>query len=80
MILWVGWVVFIKLYRMSAHDGHSIEKQVPVYDFTTHSRAPETVTLYGAKVIICEGILAFHAKELCDLMDLKVFEAHRHLF
>ena len=30
-------------------------------------------TLYGANVIIFEGILAFANKELLELMDLKVF-------
>lgn len=30
-------------------------------------------TMYGANVIIFEGILAFASKELLKLMDLKVF-------
>ena len=30
-------------------------------------------TMYGANVIIFEGILAFANKELLKLMDLKVF-------
>ena len=30
-------------------------------------------TMYGANVIIFEGILAFANKELLELMDLKVF-------
>lgn len=29
--------------------------------------------MYGANVIIVEGILTFVMKELCDLMDLKIF-------
>jgi uridine kinase len=29
--------------------------------------------MYGANVIIFEGILAFASKELRDLMDLKIF-------
>lgn len=52
-------------------DGKKIE--VPVYDFTTHSRSKQAITLYGANVIIFEGILAFTNKELRDLMDVKVF-------
>ncbi|TSL47647.1 Uridine-cytidine kinase-like 1 [Bagarius yarrelli] len=46
--------------------GKSIK--VPVYDFTTHSRRKEWKPVYGANVVIFEGILAFANKEL-----LKVF-------
>ncbi|EGD75530.1 uridine kinase [Salpingoeca rosetta] len=46
---------------------------VPVYDFTTHSRLPDEVVMYGANVIIFEGILAFCAAELRELLDVKVF-------
>ncbi|CAD5110994.1 DgyrCDS345 [Dimorphilus gyrociliatus] len=51
--------------------GKSIE--IPIYNFTTHSREKEKKTLYGANVVIFEGILAFHSKELRDLLDMKVF-------
>ena len=47
--------------------------QIPVYDFSTHSRRTETVTKYGANVIVFEGIFTFATQELCDLMDLKIF-------
>lgn len=36
------------------------------------SRASKT-TVYGADVILFEGILAFYDKRLIDLMDLKIF-------
>ncbi|VDD83815.1 unnamed protein product [Mesocestoides corti] len=52
-------------------EGKSI--QVPEYDFTTHSRVAKTRTLYGADVVIFEGIMAFCYPELTKLMDLKVF-------
>ncbi|KAF2977319.1 hypothetical protein EK904_003287 [Melospiza melodia maxima] len=38
--------------------------KIPIYDFTTHSRKKEWKTLYGANVIIFEGIMAFADKEL----------------
>uniref|UniRef100_A0A7M4E925 Uridine-cytidine kinase n=1 Tax=Crocodylus porosus TaxID=8502 RepID=A0A7M4E925_CROPO len=47
--------------------------KVPVYDFTTHSRRKEWKTIYGANVIVFEGILAFANKELLKLLDMKVF-------
>ncbi|KAI7799990.1 putative uridine-cytidine kinase-like 1, partial [Triplophysa rosa] len=51
--------------------GKSIK--VPVYDFTTHNRRKEWKTVYGANVVIFEGILAFANKELLKLLDMKVF-------
>uniref|UniRef100_A0A8C0VNW8 Uridine-cytidine kinase n=1 Tax=Cyanistes caeruleus TaxID=156563 RepID=A0A8C0VNW8_CYACU len=47
--------------------------KIPIYDFTTHSRKKEWKTLYGANVIIFEGIMAFADKELLKLLDLKIF-------
>ncbi|XP_077369585.1 uridine-cytidine kinase-like 1 isoform X3 [Festucalex cinctus] len=38
--------------------------KIPVYDFTTHGRQKEWKTVYGASVIIFEGIMAFVDKEL----------------
>lgn len=51
--------------------GHSIER--PIYDYTIHNRAKETVTVSPAKVIIAEGIMIFENKNLRDLMDIKIF-------
>uniref|UniRef100_A0A8C5FLX9 Uridine-cytidine kinase n=1 Tax=Gadus morhua TaxID=8049 RepID=A0A8C5FLX9_GADMO len=51
--------------------GKSIK--VPVYDFTSHSRRKDWKTVYGANVVIFEGILAFANKELLKLLDMKVF-------
>lgn len=47
--------------------------EIPVYDFSTHSRTTEPVTMYGASVIIFEGILAFSTPALRELMDVKLF-------
>ncbi|XP_074847683.1 uridine-cytidine kinase-like 1 isoform X4 [Carettochelys insculpta] len=47
--------------------------KVPVYDFTTHSRRKEWKTIYGANVVVFEGILSFANKELLKLLDMKVF-------
>lgn len=60
---------------------------VPVYDFTTHSRSKYSVgyycnslislftqrTIYGANVIVFEGIMSFVHHQLRELMDMKVF-------
>lgn len=45
----------------------------PVYDYTIHDRSDRTRLIKPAKVIVVEGILIFCDKELCDLMDIKIF-------
>lgn len=46
---------------------------IPIYNFSTHSREYYSKTVYGANVVIFEGIMAFATKEILDLMDLKIF-------
>jgi uridine kinase len=50
---------------------HSIE--LPVYDFKTHTRTEQTVTMHPQAVTIVEGILIFVEPELRDLFDVKIF-------
>ena len=45
----------------------------PVYDYSIHDRSEKTVTVKPAKVVIVEGILIFENRELCSLMDIKVY-------
>ncbi|XP_071456465.1 uridine-cytidine kinase 2 isoform X2 [Marmota flaviventris] len=47
--------------------------QIPVYDFVSHSRKEETVTVYPADVVLFEGILAFYSQEVRDLFQMKLF-------
>uniref|UniRef100_A0A8C6NM86 Uridine-cytidine kinase n=1 Tax=Nothobranchius furzeri TaxID=105023 RepID=A0A8C6NM86_NOTFU len=47
--------------------------KIPVYDFTTHRRQKDWKNVYGASVIILEGIMAFADKELLQLLDMKIF-------
>ncbi len=51
--------------------GFPIER--PVYDFTTHSRTAETVTVQPHPIIMVEGILIFAEPELRKLFDVKIF-------
>ncbi|KFO29101.1 uridine-cytidine kinase 2 [Fukomys damarensis] len=46
---------------------------IPVYDFVSHSRKEETVTVYPADVVLFEGILAFYSQEVRDLFQMKLF-------
>ena len=51
--------------------GEAVE--VPVYDFTTHSRLPEKHRVEPRKVIIVEGILVLAEPELRKRIDIKLF-------
>ncbi|KAH9523593.1 Uridine-cytidine kinase-like 1 [Bulinus truncatus] len=52
-------------------EGKSVN--VPIYNFATHSRDKTMKTIYGANVVIFEGIMAFVNAELLKLLDMKVF-------
>jgi uridine kinase len=45
---------------------------VPRYDFATHSRRPETDAVYGAEVVILEGIVALDP-HIVDRLHVRVF-------
>lgn len=47
--------------------------EMPVYDFTTHSRKKETITVEPQPVILVDGILLFVEKKLRKLFDVKIF-------
>ena len=47
--------------------------EVPIYDFSTHSRTDKTFTVKPHRVILVEGILIFAEAILRDLFDIKIF-------
>ena len=47
--------------------------ELPVYDFTIHSRKHETVKVEPRSIIMVEGILIFYEKKLRKLFDVKLF-------
>ncbi len=46
---------------------------IPVYDFTIHTRTSQTQTIEPKPVILVEGILVFAEASLLDLFDVKIF-------
>jgi uridine kinase len=52
-------------------EGRPIDK--PVYDFTRHTRTPETIRVASRDVILVDGILLFVDARLRELFDLKIF-------
>ncbi|KAH8099932.1 armadillo/beta-catenin/plakoglobin [Cristinia sonorae] len=49
------------------------QTNIPIYSFSEHQRLDETKYLYGAAIVITEGILALHDPALRALYDLKIF-------
>jgi uridine kinase len=47
--------------------------EVPIYDFSTHSRTERTYSVQARGVILVEGILLFVEPALRDLFDVKLF-------
>lgn len=47
--------------------------EIPVYDFTTHSRTTQTRRLDPQPILLVEGILIFAEPALRDLFDVKIF-------
>ena len=47
--------------------------QLPVYDFTTHTRVAETQTLPPSEIIIVEGLFTLHWPGLRELLCTKVY-------
>ncbi|MCX5773802.1 MAG: uridine kinase [Fusobacteria bacterium] len=52
-------------------EGNKIEK--PIYDFGTHLRTSQTVTITPRKIVIVEGILIFSNSKIRELLDMKIF-------
>ena len=46
---------------------------IPIYDYTLHTRSEKTYRQEPQDVIIVEGILVLEDKRLRDLMDIKLF-------
>jgi uridine kinase len=55
----------------SLRDGKAVE--VPIYNFSTHSRTDRTFTVAPHRVVLVEGILIFVEASLRALFDVKIF-------
>jgi uridine kinase len=51
--------------------GREIEK--PIYDFETHTRRKETITVRSARIILLEGIMVLAEDALREMMDIKLY-------
>lgn len=64
------WPLLLSQLELLA-SGQPIEK--PVYDFVTHARSPNTVTVPPTRVVVVDGILLFTDARIRDLCDVKIF-------
>lgn len=56
---------------VSLREGRAV--QVPIYNFSTHSRTDQTFVVAPHRVILVEGILIFVEASLRALFDIKIF-------
>lgn len=47
--------------------------EIPVYDFSTHTRKNKVMVVRPAKAVIVEGILIYTDRKLRELIDIKIF-------
>lgn len=52
-------------------EGHGVE--LPVYDYSTHSRTAQTRSVGKHTIIVLEGILLLTDEVLRDLMDIRIY-------
>ena len=55
----------------SLNNGKAIE--MPVWDYAAHCRAPQTIHVDPAPVVVVEGILVLAIPALRDMMNVKIF-------
>ena len=46
---------------------------MPLYDFSIHTRSTETRRIEPARILLVEGILIYAEKDLRELMDIRIF-------
>ena len=47
--------------------------KIPIYDFNTHTRTHETLTIGNHHIIVLEGILALFDEKIRNMMDIKFY-------
>ena len=62
---------FMELQLNELIQGNNVN--IPIYDFTTHTRENETQFVERHRIIILEGILSLFHQEIRDMMDIKIY-------
>jgi len=61
----------MKMHLINLING--IRVNIPIYDFSTHTRKKETQPVDKHRIIILEGILALFQSEIREMMDIKIY-------
>lgn len=61
----------LKKHLLLLKEGKCVSK--PLYDFCTHSRCKETVSVEPKRIILVEGILLLAVQEIRDIADVKIY-------
>lgn len=62
-------LLYEQLLKIQA--GKSVE--IPIYNFSLHTREKKTRTIGQHRIIVLEGILLFSEQKLRDIMDIRIF-------
>ena len=62
---------FMELQLNELIQGNNVN--IPIYDFSTHTRKNETQFVEKHRIIILEGILTLFHQEIRDMMDIKIY-------
>jgi len=62
---------FMELQLNELIQGNNVN--IPIYDFTTHTRKNETQFVERHPIIILEGILTLFHQKIRDMMDIKIY-------
>ena len=62
---------FMELQLNELIQGNNVN--IPIYDFTTHTRKNETQFVEKHRIIILEGILTLFHQEIRDMMNIKIY-------
>ena len=62
---------FMELQLNELIQGNNVN--IPIYDFSTHTRKNETQFVERHRIIILEGILTLFHQEIRDMMDIKIY-------
>ena len=64
---------FNEMYEnlQSLIDGQTV--QIPMYNFNTHTRTDDTLTIENHHIIVLEGILALFDEKIRNMMDIKLY-------
>lgn len=66
----LDWKLMVKQFDDLAN---GVPIEMPQYDFATHTRKKETITIAPAQIMVVEGIFGLYDDKMCSQMALRIF-------